>query len=170
MFVAHLPQNDLGRIGPGLRATINAPGRSAPIVGVVHGFLPADTSTMSVPVRIDLQPSGGAAVPIGLFGTAHIAVAQRPNAVIIPAAAILRDDVNGTTRVAVVDAGGRAHWTMVSAGVQQGNVVEVLSPPLVPGTRVIVSGQVGLPDSSHVVEAPADSTSISGERAPTAQP
>ncbi len=106
----------------------------------------------------------------GEFGTAHIAVAQRPNAVIIPAAAILRDDVNGTTRVAVVDAGGRAHWTMVSAGVQQGNEVEILSPPLVPGTRVIVSGQVGLPDSSHVVEAPAASTSISGERAPTAHP
>ncbi|MBK5186966.1 MAG: efflux RND transporter periplasmic adaptor subunit [Gemmatimonadaceae bacterium] len=170
VFVAHIPQNDLGRIRAGLRATIDAPGRSAAVDGVVHGFLPADTSTMSVPVRIDLQLSGAAAVPIGLFGTAHIAVAQRANAIIVPAAAILRDDVNGTTRVAVVDAGGRARWTTVSVGVQQGNDVEILSPPLVQGTRVIVSGQVGLPDGSHVVEAPADSTSISGERAPSTQP
>ena len=108
---------------------------------------------MSVPVRIDLRMSD-AAVPTGLFGTAHIAVGERMNVNIVPIAAILRDDVNGTSRVAVVDPDGRARWAEVSVGVQQGTEAEISSPLLAPGTRVIISGQVGLPDGSHVIEAP----------------
>jgi RND family efflux transporter MFP subunit len=166
VFVAHIPQGDLARIRPGQRATIDAPGRVVAVDGVVHGFLPADTSTMSVPVRIDLHMSN-AAMPIGLFGTAHIDVGERSNVIIVPTAAILRDDVNGTSSVAVVSPDGRAHWTTVSVGVQQGTEAEISAPLLAPGTRVIVSGQVGLPDGSRVVEAPADSTTIAPERAPS---
>ena len=169
VFIAHISQSDLARIRPGQRATIDAPGRAVPVEGIVHGFLPADTSTMSVPVRIDLHLSD-VAIPIGLFGTAHIAVGARANVVIVPVAALLRDDVNGTSRVAVVEADGRARWVPVSVGVQQGTEAEISTPPLAPGTRVIVSGQVGLPDGRHVVEAPADSTMIAPDRRPSTQP
>ena len=163
VFVAHITQSDLSRVRPGQRAIVDAPGRSGGASGVVHGLLPADTSTLSVPVRIDLRATG-APVPIGLFGTAHIVVGEQTNASIVPAAAILRDDVNGTSRVAVVDRGGRVHWTLVSVGVQQGDSIQIVSPLLAAGTRVIVSGQVGLPDSSHVVESAKDSSAITPER------
>lgn len=169
VFIAHISQSDLGRISPGQRATIDAPGRARPVEGTVHGFLPADTSTMSVPVRIDLHMSD-IAVPIGLFGTARIVVGERSNVIIVPAAALLRDDVNGTSRVAVVGPAGRVHWATVAVGVEQGTRVEISSPPLEPGTRVIISGQVGLPDGTRVIEAPADSTSIAPERPAPAQP
>ena len=169
VFIAHISQSDLTRIRPGQRATIDAPGRAIAVEGIVHGLLPADTSAMSVPVRIDLHMSD-VAVPTGLFGTAHISVGERTNVLIVPAAAILRDDVNGTSRVAVVDLDGRARWAEVSVGVQQGTEAEISSPLLAPGTRVIISGQVGLPDGSHVIEAPSDSTTITSERAASAQP
>ncbi len=169
VFIAHISQSDLPRIRPGQRATMDAPGRAIAVEGIVHGFLPADTNAMSVPVRIDLRMSD-AAVPTGLFGTAHIAVGERMNVNIVPVAAILRDDVNGTSRVAVVDPDGRARWAEVSVGVQQGTEAEISSPLLAPGTRVIISGQVGLPDGSHVIEAPSDSTTITSERAAPAQP
>ncbi|MFI5243028.1 MAG: efflux RND transporter periplasmic adaptor subunit [Gemmatimonadales bacterium] len=164
VFVAHIAQSDLQRIRPGQRATIEAPGRTASAEGTVHGLLPADTSTMSVPVRIDLRLSD-VVVPIGLFGTAHITVGARTDISIVPSAAILRDDVNGTARVAVVDSVGRAHWVSVAVGVQQGSSSEIASPRLASGTRVIISGQVGLPDGSRVTEATADSTAITSEGA-----
>lgn len=167
VFVAHIAQSDLARIRPGQRATIDAPGRTVAADGIVHGLLPADTSAMSVPVRIDL-PASGSVVPIGLFGTAHITVGQRVDVPIVPAAAILRDDVNGTSRVAVVEPDGRAHWVSVAVGVQQADSVELLSPKLAPGIRVIVSGQVGLPDGSRVIEALPDSTTITTEPAASA--
>jgi RND family efflux transporter MFP subunit len=169
VFIAHIAQSDLARIRPGQRATIDAPGRAVAVEGIVHGFLPADTNAMSVPVRIDLHMSD-VAVPTGLFGTAHIFVGERKNVVVVPAAAILRDDVNGTSRIAVVDLEGRARWAEVSVGVQQGTAVEISSPLFAPGARVIISGQVGLPDGSHVIEAPSDSTAIAPERAASAQP
>ena len=165
VFIAHITQADLARIRPGQRATIDAPGRPVAAEGVVHGLLPADTSTLSVPVRIDLQIAG-APVPIGLFGTAHIIVGEKSGVSIVPVAAVIRDDVNGTSRVAVVDARGRVHWTPVSVGIQQASAVQIASPPIEPGTRVIVSGQVGLPDGSRVVEVAADSASLEQKPAP----
>ncbi len=169
VFIAHIAQSDLARVRPGQRATIDSPGRAIAVQGIVHGLLPADTSAMSVPVRIDLHMSD-VAVPTGLFGTAHLVVGERSNVMIVPIAAILRDDVNGTARIAVVDPDGRARWATASVGVQQATLAELLSPQLAPGTRVIISGQVGLPDGSHVVEAPPDSSAITPERAVLAQP
>lgn len=158
VFVARVAQSDVARIKPGQRATIEAPGRAVAAAGTVHGLLPADTSAMSVPVRIDLLPSAGA-MPIGLFGMAHITVDQRTGVTIVPASAVLRDDINGITRMAVVAADGRAHWVTASVGIQRGDAVEITSPVLQPGTRVILSGQVGLPEGSHVREVSADSSS-----------
>lgn len=156
VFIARIAQSDLARVQPGQRAIIDAPGLAVQPQGTVHGLLPADTSAMSVPVRIDLRSSN--VIPIGIFGTAHIIVGQRRNVSIVPAAALLRDDINGISRVAVVTADDRAHWIDVSVGIQQGQSVEITSPPLAPGTRVIVSGQVGLPEGSRVREAALDVT------------
>jgi HlyD family secretion protein len=169
VFIARVAQSDLARIRPGQRATIDAPGRAVAAEGVVHGLLSADTGAMSVAVRIDLRTST-AAVPLGLFGTAHITVAERSGVSIVPAAAVLRDDVNGTSRVAVVASDGRARWMSVEVGVQQGDSIEIVTPRLEAGARVIISGQVGLPDGSHVREAAADSTTAAPERALSAKP
>jgi RND family efflux transporter MFP subunit len=160
VFVARIAQNDLPQVRPGQRATVALPGRSAELTAEVHGLLPADTSAMSVPVRLDIR-TVGAPIPLGLFGTAHITVGEHRGAVVVPNAAVLRDDVSGTSRVATVTAAGVAHWVTVRTGVQQGRSVEVVSPPLSPGSRVIISGQVGLPEGSHVRET---SDSIGAQR------
>jgi multidrug efflux pump subunit AcrA (membrane-fusion protein) len=155
VFIARIAQSELARVHAGQRATIDAPGLAVQPEGTVHGLLPADTSAMSVPVRIDLRSSG--VVPIGIFGTAHITVGERRDVSIVPVTALLRDDINGTSRVAIVTAGNRTHWIDVSVGIQQGRNVEITSPPLAPGTRVIVSGQVGLPEGSRVRQTARDS-------------
>jgi len=150
-FNAQVPQRDLHRIAPDQAATIDMPAAGDPAVkAVVHGVLPtASGQNLSAPVRLDvLDPRPKLAV--GLFGTARIVVERRDGVLAVPATAVLTDDVSGTRRLAVVDAGLNAHWVTVQTGVRDGDLVELLSPDLPPGTLVITDGQVGLPDSATV--------------------
>jgi RND family efflux transporter MFP subunit len=164
VFLARIAQMDIARVRPGQQADIVFPGRSAPLRGVVHGLLPADTSAMTIPVRIDLL--AGNTIPIGLFGTAHITVGAANNVTIVPLAALLRDDVSGITRMAVVSSKDVAHWITVTTGLQRGDSVEITSPPLAAGERVILSGQVGLPEGSRVRVVPdSGSPAASGDSA-----
>jgi multidrug efflux pump subunit AcrA (membrane-fusion protein) len=154
-FNAQVPQRDLARIAPGQTATIDMPAAGGREVrAVVHSALPSASSrNLSAPVRLDvLDPRP--ALALGLFGTAHIVVERRDGALVVPAAAVLTDDVSGTRRMAVVDSTSAAHWVRVETGVRDGGLVELLSPSLPPGTLVITDGQVGLPDSAKVVITP----------------
>ena len=156
VFVARIAQADLALVRLGQRANVNLPGQLGAVPGLVHGLLPADTSSvMTVPVRIDFSTNlqtAGAPIQTGLFGTGEITVGERFAVPIVPAAAILRDDISGVSRVALVTPAGLAHWVNVTTGATQGGNVEIKYPALTPGQRVIVSGQVGLPEGSKVRE------------------
>jgi multidrug efflux pump subunit AcrA (membrane-fusion protein) len=100
-------------------------------------------------VRLDFRPPRPT-IAVGLFGTVSIVAGQHRDAVVVPQAAVLRDDVSGVSRIAVVDSTDTAHWVVVTTGIQKEGRVEILSPVLTPGRLVIVDGQVGLPDNSRV--------------------
>jgi membrane fusion protein (multidrug efflux system) len=153
VFLADVSQGDLTRLVPGQRAEIEFPGRRGSLPAVVHGILPsANAADFTGPTRLDLV-SGPGDLPLGLFGTARITVGERTGAVVVPDAAILRDDVTGISRVALVDR-ARAHWTEVQTGLREGGFTEIAQPPLPEGQPVIVSGLVGLPDSQPVLVRP----------------
>jgi RND family efflux transporter MFP subunit len=156
-FEAQVTQDDLSEIRPGQSARIALPGAGpSPARGVVYGILPvASSQTLSAPVRIDFfRPR--TELTLGLFGTATVIVGRRPDAIAVPAEAVLRDDVSGVSRVALVDSAGTARWVVVETGVRQGDDVQIVRPPprLAPGQRVIVSGQVGLPEGAPVQVEP----------------
>lgn len=157
IFVARLAQSDLSKVRGGQPATVSLPGQVAAVPAIVRGLLPADTnSTMTVPVRIDFVTNlqtAGAAIQPGLFGTARIIVGERIDVPIVPVSAVLRDDISGISRLALVTANGLAHWITVTAGAAQGGNVEITNPALTAGQRVIVSGQVGLPEGAAVRDA-----------------
>ncbi len=154
-FDAQVAQTDVARVQPGQRATVDIPAIGATgASAVVHGLLPsASSQNLSAPVRLDFSPPRPD-LSIGLFGTARIVVAERRNVIVVPDAAVLANDVTGTTRMAVVGADGRAHWIDVQAGLRDGARVEIVSPAIAVGERVIVSGQVGLPDGTRVRAMP----------------
>jgi RND family efflux transporter MFP subunit len=156
VFVARIAQGDLAQVRLGQRANVNLPGQLGVVPGIVHGLLPADTnSIMTVPVRIDFSTNlqtAGAPIQTGLFGTVEIIVGEKNAVPIVPAAAVLRDDISGINRVALVTQAGLTHWVNVITGATQGGNVEIKYPALTPGQRVIVSGQVGLPEGSKVRE------------------
>jgi membrane fusion protein, multidrug efflux system len=153
-FNAQVAQSDAERLRAGQAVRIELPAVGGqPLSARVHGRLPvASSENFSIPVRLDFDPAR-ANLELGLFGTASIVVARRADAAVVPAGAILRDDISGVSRVAVVES-GVAHWLDVQPGAQVGDRVEILQPAIAAGTSVIVQGQVGLPDNARVAVQP----------------
>ena len=153
VFLADVPQSALARIRPGQGATVELAGRPERLAGAVHDVLPgANAADYTVPVRVDLRGLK-APPPLGLFGTARITVAGRPDAATVPEAALLRDDLTGVSRLAVVEH-GRARWLDVTPGLKNDGSVEIRAPKLDAGTPVVVSGQVGLAEGAPVAVTP----------------
>jgi HlyD family secretion protein len=154
VFQADISQTDLARIRRGQKASVQMAGREKACSGVVRAILgTANAADLTAPVRIDLDPLPEG-LTVGLFGTARITVEERRDSQVVPDAAILRDDLTGSTRIVTVGNDGRAHWLAVTTGVRSQGWTEILSPELALSTPVIVSGQVGLPDGSPVVQEP----------------
>ncbi len=154
VFIVEAPQSDLSSIRPGQSVVVHVPARAESLAGVVHEILPSATSgAFSAPVRVDLR-SSGTIDGVGLFGTATIIVGERAGVLSVPVDAVLTDDLTGTSRLAVVTPEGRASWVDVDPGIRSAGRVEVQGAGLAAGDRVIVSGQVGLPEGAPVQVAP----------------
>lgn len=153
VFLADVPQSDLSRIRAGQNAEVKLGSRPQPIRGIVYAVLPAaNAADFTASVRIDVRGVSGQ-LPAGLFGTAQITIARRPGILALPDAAILRDDVTGVSRVAIVER-GRVQWIVVTTGLRENGATEVTSGNLTEGRKVVVSGQIGLRDASPVVIEP----------------
>jgi multidrug efflux pump subunit AcrA (membrane-fusion protein) len=153
VFLADVAQSDLPRIRPGQKASIRIAGEARPISGIVHSALSsANPADSTAPVRVDL-PEPARRLPPGIVGTARVLVGEHPDATVVPDAAVLRDDVTGVARVALVTQ-NRAHWVDVRTGVMEGGRTEIVSPALPPGQVVIISGLVGLPEGKLVAAQP----------------
>lgn len=151
IFEADVAQVDLPKVRAGQSGKVLLAGESETFPARVHGILSsANSADLTVPVRLDFLHLP-ARIPVGLFGTAAVTVGVHAEAHVVPAAAVIRDDVSGVSRLAVVGPGNVAHWIIVRTGLAQGGSVEIVSPELADGTRVIIEGQVGLPDGAAVV-------------------
>ena len=71
-----------------------------------------------------------------------------PNALVIPAAALLTAQ-DGATSVMQVSADSRAHQKIVKVAVRQGDEVQVIEG-LQAGDHIVASGAYGLPDNTNI--------------------
>ena len=86
----------------------------------------------------------------GMYATANLALFQHPDAVTVPAAAVMR--VGGDTFVFVVK-GDTAHRLLVCTGIEQGARCEIVSG-LAGGESLITTGQQYVKDASPVTVQP----------------
>ena len=91
---------------------------------------------------------------IGRFGNATIVTGAVHWAVLVPDSALVQDDLTGELRIARVLPDSVAVWTTVRLGPGQEGWHELLEPALPAGTPVVIRGQRGLPDSTHVTAGP----------------
>jgi multidrug efflux pump subunit AcrA (membrane-fusion protein) len=152
VFEARVPARDAARLRVGQSAQVLEEGRPLR-TAVLQRVLPtggaADQTVLAwfAPGQRETHPT------LDQFGRATIEVGPPHRAPAVPDSAVVEDDLTGERRVAVIDSSGRACWTPVTVGATSGGWRELRSPPLPAGTRVVLEGMRGLPDSTRVTWA-----------------
>jgi RND family efflux transporter MFP subunit len=161
---AHIPQDQAALLKLGSKATIILSGAVAggasdkaareddAIEGKVTVVSPAlDPNSTTVEVWIQAKNPKGRLRP-GTSVKISMLARTVPNAVVIPAAAVLTAP-DGSSYVMLAGSDNKAHQKTVKTGIRQEDQVQILDG-LAEGDRVIASGAYGLPDNTKIrVEA-----------------
>jgi HlyD family secretion protein len=156
---AHIPQSEAAYLKPGDPATIAGPG-DVRVPGKVTLVSPAlDPNSTTVEVWVEaVNPDGrlrpGSAVSLTM--TARTV----PDAIVIPAAALLKAPEGGNVVMLAKD--GRAHQVAVDTGVREGDRLQI-TKGLSGGETVIVDGSYGLPDNTQIKVASTEKSSPRGD-------
>jgi multidrug efflux pump subunit AcrA (membrane-fusion protein) len=158
---APVPAAEAAPIAVGAPAALDVPGADGPVAGTVTVVSPAlDPSSTTVQVWIEAPNPGGRLRP-GASVRASITARTVPDAIVVPAGAILTDD-EGAHTVMVLGKDGKAHARAVETGIRQGDAIQI-TRGLAAGETVVTTGAYGLPDGTAVKVEPAPAAS-GGER------
>jgi RND family efflux transporter MFP subunit len=154
-FAASIPLKDLAAVRPGAHCLVTFP--SMPGVGIpaTVGMIEpsADPGSQSVKAHIIFAHSPASdrsALKTEMYGSARIVMGVRRGVLLVPPAAVLRDDETNTASVVVVSPESIARSLQVAVGATAGSLVEVAAADLREGQLVIIEGNYGLPDSTRV--------------------
>lgn len=154
-FIAEVRLADIGPIKIGLTCRIEFP--SLPdrkFSGTVAAIEPqSDISSQTVPVRISFARTSEEIernLRTGMRGIAEIITGVRKDVLLIPQAAVIRDDITGSYHIFTISPDSLAISVPVSTGVRIDSLVEVSSPGLKAGMCVIVDGSYESGDSMRV--------------------
>jgi HlyD family secretion protein len=145
---AHLPQAQVEGMTLGAPAQVTVPGIPDPVAGKVTLVSPAlDPGSTTVEVWVRLENKDNQLKP----GTAvQVAITARtiPNAILVPAAAVVEDEGDGK-HVMVIGSDSIAHRHEVTVGAQSSKEVQIVSG-VSPGEQVITVGGYALDDGTKV--------------------
>jgi HlyD family secretion protein len=143
---ASIPVQEASLLTVGKPATISS--GTQQVAGKVSVVSPAvDPNTTTVQVWVEAQNSGE---HLKLGSTVRISMdaGELPNAIIVPASALLSSDEGGD-KVMVAGSDNRAHEHAVKVGVRSGDDVQIVSG-VNPGDQVITQGALGLDDKAKI--------------------
>jgi len=145
---ANVAQKEAATVKVGNAATIKLTDGSVELPGKVTVVSPAtDPASTTVQVWVQADNPGERLKP-GASAHVTIVTAVIPQAVVVPATAVLPGEEGGSA-VMTVSANNTAHQKKVEIGVRDGDKVQILSG-VSPGDSVIVVGGVGLDDKAKV--------------------
>jgi multidrug efflux system membrane fusion protein len=161
-FRAEIPLSGIGGVRVGQEAVVSLqalagmefPARVAAILPQVQA------SSQTLPIRLRFLDGGGTGsasrklLKADMAGEARILLSRRPDALLAPKPALLRNDETGEYTLAIVGPDSIARLRAVKPGAEAKGRVEVTGEGLRPGLKVAVQGQYGLADSTKVAPAP----------------
>jgi HlyD family secretion protein len=152
---AHIPQGDAALLKIGDSANIAVPELEQPVEGKVILVSPAlDPNSTTVEVWVQAKNPKQVMKPGSSVRLSMISEAV-PDALVVPAAAVLTS-ADGATTVMVVGDDQHAHQQPIKAGIRQDDRLQIIDG-LKEGQRVVTDGAYGLPDKVKVsVEVPAE--------------
>jgi RND family efflux transporter MFP subunit len=144
--VASVPIADLARVKTGQPVQIAAAGADEPEAGrVLTRPAAVDPAGIAADVRIAFDQR--TSLPAGAPVRVDIVTAEHPNALAVPADAVLHEDDEAFVMVAGAD--NKAHKQKITTGLSTPKQIEVTAG-LKAGDTVIVQGQQGLPDGAAI--------------------
>jgi membrane fusion protein, multidrug efflux system len=144
---ASVPSTDLAGLTPGQHVEVQATTAAAPGHGTVSYVSPlVDPKTGTALVRIALPSEAG--LRPGEFVTVRIVSEEHPGCLAVPVESVVKDS-DGVTVIALVEA-DHAVQKAVTAGVRDGNWVEVEADGLQPDMPVVTDGAYGLPKETKI--------------------
>ena len=158
-FVALVPLENLDGITVGQNATVELtaiPEKdfNASVIAINPQ---ADSSNQTVRVLLHLNDISnviGKHVQNGMAGTAQIITGEHENAMLVPLAAVLRDDEANTYSVVTLTPDSLSLTVPVTPVLIKDSTMEISSPALHEDMPVVVEGNYALPDSTHVTLSP----------------
>ncbi len=145
---AHIPQNDAAVLKVGDKATIAVPGLEEPVEGKVMLVSPAlDPNSTTVEVWVQAKNPKQTLKPGSSVRLSMIS-AEVPDALVIPAAALLTG-ADGASTVMVIGDDQHAHQQAVKVGIRQDDKIQI-TEGLKEGQRIVTEGAYGLPDNAKV--------------------
>lgn len=150
---AHIPQSQATLLKKGDDATVSVAGSDEPIKGKVTLVSPAlDPGSTTVEVWVEV-PNPNRELKAGGSATVTMVAKTVPNALIVPAQAVLTDEA-GKKSLMVVGSDSVAHKIDVETGIQNADSIQILSG-VKPGEQVVSTGAYGLADNTKVkIETP----------------
>jgi multidrug efflux pump subunit AcrA (membrane-fusion protein) len=143
---ASIPVQQASSIRVARPATIS--GGKIELAGKVTVVSPAvDPNTTTIQVWVE-APNTGERLKLGSTVQISIDAGEIPEAIVIPASALLPSDEGGE-KVMIAGTDGLAHARQIKAGIRSGDDVEILSG-LKAGEQVITQGGLGLDDKAKI--------------------
>jgi RND family efflux transporter MFP subunit len=144
---AHVPQDQAALLKVGDEGTIMAANEQA-VSGSLTVVSPAlDPNSTTVEIWLQAKNPGQRLKP-GSSVKISILAQTIPNALVVPAVAVLTE-ADGGTSVMAVGSDGRVHQVSVKLGVKEADEVQILEG-LQAGEKVVTVGAYGLPDKVKV--------------------
>jgi RND family efflux transporter MFP subunit len=154
-FAADIPLSELRRVKPGQSCRIRFPSMPGLEVDATVGTIEpaANQQSQSVRARLvfgPLRADERSLLKTDMFGSARIVTGVHRGVLLVPPAALLRDDETNSVSIVVVGPDSISKSVQVQTGAARDSVVEVSGPGLSEGQLVVTEGNYGLPDSTRV--------------------
>ena len=156
-FVADVPLLDVDRVRTGQKALIvfqSLPGRR--FEARVEAVNPrSDAQSQTVRVRLSCAGLGAdrRLLRTDMGGVASVVTGVHPGVLIVPKAAVLRNDETNATSVVLATPDSLAMVVPVDVGARTDSTAEVSGKGLAPGALVVIEGNYALADSTRIAPA-----------------
>ncbi|MEP6512589.1 MAG: efflux RND transporter periplasmic adaptor subunit [Parafilimonas sp.] len=117
--------------------------------GLITSTMPTvDSASQTQTILLKVNPSHP--IPENLVAKVKVVKTMKPNATTLPKAAVLTDETETNFWIMKIVGDSTAMKVSVIKGIETADKVEILSPPLLPQDKVVITGNYGLEDKAKV--------------------
>ena len=119
------------------------------LIGTIAGSLPSvDPASQTQSIFIKVNP--GHSIPENLIAKVRITKNIKKNTVSLPKATVLTNETQSEFWIMKMIDSSTAVKVAVTTGIETSDRIEILSPPLSPGDKILLTGNYGLADTAKV--------------------